>query len=96
MTENKQTWLRGDLPTWIATGLLAIVCFGLLEFYRDITGRLKEDRKDIETVVQSIAYRDTKLALLEEQAKINKEIIMELKQGQKEIVSELRNLNRKP
>jgi len=95
MTESKHNWLVGNLPMWVAVGLLGILAWGGKQYVGHINSTLERHTEAIDNVSKLLAEREPRFTALEEQARFTREIIAELKQGQKDVIAELRVMNAK-
>ena len=82
MSTDKQSWLRGDLPTWIATGLIGLLCFVGVAYLNHVNKELEQ----VELSKGHIAIHDLEIASLKATDKDIKDVL-------KEIVNELKTLN---
>lgn len=79
MNEALKPFAKGTLPGWLTVMLLAIVTY----MGRSLMEEFKETR-------QMTIQNDKRTAVLESQSEAVKASIMELRLGQKDVVSELR------
>jgi hypothetical protein len=93
MSESKHSWLKGDLPTWVASGLMLILAYGGKQFVDHLNGRLLEHGKAIADISKMLAEREPRYMALEKQNEFNRELIQRLEQGQREVVAELKAIN---
>ena len=52
-------WLRGDLPTWLAVGMLAVLGWGAREAYHHFTSTLSRS-------VELLGQHERRIAVLED------------------------------
>lgn len=93
MSESRQSWLKGDLPTWVALGLLSILTWFGKQYIDNLNRRLEANNLAIADVSKLLAEREPRFMALEVQNIFNSELIRELKVGQRELLSELREIN---
>ena len=93
MSGIKPQWLSGNLPTWIATGLLGILCWGGNQYFDHLNAQLKAQSIAIEENRNNFVLRESRFISLEEQNHALREIVNDLKTGQKELLQELRLIN---
>ena len=57
--QQAKSWLRGDLPTWVAIGMLGIIGWGLKETFNYF-------RATVNQLVQIQQHHETRISILEE------------------------------
>lgn len=81
MSKERVSWLKGDLPTWIATGMLLILGWGGKTYFDYVSSKLSLVERSVQDII-----------VLQTTQKNFEKALEELKSNQREIVTELRGI----